>query len=33
MLNYIMNYSRDNSIVVQQGSLVEMIGPSLKFRY
>ncbi|XP_021314621.1 uncharacterized protein LOC8078917 [Sorghum bicolor] len=27
MLNYIVNYSRDNPIVVQQGSLIEMTGP------
>ncbi|WVZ85697.1 hypothetical protein U9M48_032592 [Paspalum notatum var. saurae] len=27
MLNYIVNYSRDDPFVVQQGSLIEMIGP------
>ncbi|KAJ1276132.1 hypothetical protein BS78_05G190700 [Paspalum vaginatum] len=27
MLNYIVNYSRDDPIVVQQGSLIEMTGP------
>lgn len=27
LLNYIVNYSRDDPITVQQGSLIEMTGP------
>ncbi|CAL4971206.1 unnamed protein product [Urochloa decumbens] len=32
MLNYIVNYSRDDPIVVQQGSLIEMTGPKRGIR-
>ncbi|CAL5019525.1 unnamed protein product [Urochloa decumbens] len=32
MLNYVVNYSRDDPIVVQQGSLIEMTGPKRGIR-